>query len=182
MKKHILFTVILLLLTYTDSFSQFNSFSLGGGFGAGEIAGNSTPLTSFSFKLFTDFKAWFSNDVSFRAGYSYARKIDYFLPEDRSGKFYPFIQAISLQAYLDQRLTGKIYLEEGAGLIAINDHTFSDTNEWDYGTAFSFLAGFDFRNDSNEGLRLGASLDYGITFTGTTANFYLVSLQTQIFF
>lgn len=181
--KRFLFNIILFaFLAWGNIFGQFNSFNAGAGIGAGEITGNSTPQSAFSIKLFADFKTWFSEDVSFRASYHYARKIEYFLPENRNGKYYPYLHSFSFQAFMDQKLTGLIFIEEGAGLSAVNDRTFSDTNEWDFGTEFSFLGGLDLRNDLSKGFRLGVNLDYGITFTGTTANFYLVSLQTQYFF
>ncbi|MBL1213361.1 MAG: hypothetical protein D8M61_08435 [Ignavibacteriae bacterium] len=149
--------------------------------GIGSIKGRSTAQTSFAANLFYDFQVPFISDASFRLNYLHSRKVEYFLPENRKGKYYPFIHAISLKAFINQSLSELFYVEEGAGLVAVNDRTFSDTNVWDYGIAFNLLGGIDLRL-LNKGFKLGAGIEYGITFNNTTASYFSFHLQSQFYF
>ena len=75
-----------------------------------------------------------------------------------------------------QYFDGKIFLEEGVGLLALNDRTFIDTNVWDYGVVLSLSAGFDIRNFDLKGFRIGAGVEYGITFFNTLPQYSSVHL------
>lgn len=176
----VIFLVILILPG--DVTAQIKNFNLGVGVGAGSVSGNSTPQSSFDLKIFADFKTFFSNEVSFRATYIYARKVEYFLPSTNTGGYYPFMHSFGLQAFMEQNIFGSIYIEGGAGIIAVNDRTFSDSNVWDFGTGFCVYCGFDFRDEAKKGFSIGAALDYGITFTHTNANYNLISLQSRYYF
>jgi hypothetical protein len=70
-------------------------------------------------------------------------------------------------------------MEEGAGIIYLNDRTFSDTNVWEPGVTFSVLGGIDFTDGFTKGIKIGLGLDYGITFTKTNASFSIINLQMQ---
>ncbi|MEK6552422.1 MAG: hypothetical protein AABZ54_03110, partial [Bacteroidota bacterium] len=111
-----------------------------------------------------------------------SQMVEKFLPENRSGKYYPFIKIYSLKGFFRQTFPSQFYLEEGAGFIYLNDRTFSDVNIWEVGVGFSALAGYDFRRNDLNGFSLGLGVDYGVTFTHTTANYFLVYLQTQYYF
>jgi hypothetical protein len=175
--------ILLFLIVFPNlSFGQIKDPSVGVFIGGGEISGNTPSQSSFTGSLFLDFKTFLSDDVSFRLNFVYARYIEYFLPENRTNQYYPFIKAISFKAFIEQKLNSLLYLEEGAGLVTINDRTFNDINDWDYGTSFAFLAGLDFRNKNNSGWKIGLGLDYAITFSGTTARYSSIHFQTQYCF
>jgi hypothetical protein len=70
----------------------------------------------------------------------------------------------NLKGVTTQYFDNKIFLEEGVGLLALNDRTFSDTNIWDYGVVISISVGYDLRNFDLKGIKLGAGAEYGITF------------------
>lgn len=108
--------------------------------------------------------------------------VEKFLPENRTGRYYPFLKIFSIKGFIRQDFFFPFYLEEGAGFIYLNDRTFSDVNVWEIGIGFSALAGYDFRKINTNGFSLGLGIDYGITFTQTTANYFLVFLQTQYYF
>lgn len=172
----------LFILLVTSSHAQIKFISTGGGFGLGSIQGNSPSVSALSASISTDFKLWFSNIVAFRFEYMHARQTEFFLPENREGKYYPFMNIYNLRAGIQQPLSSTFYLEETAGLLALNDRTFLDTNVWDFGGMFSLLGGLNFRNNENKGLVLGLSFDYGVTINNTTANFSFLKLQTQYYF
>ena len=68
-------------------------------------------------------------------------------------------------------------------MILLNDRTFGDVNKWEPGANFNALAGIDFRGDgsSSSGISIGLGLEYGITFTGTTASYYTIHAQIQYY-
>lgn len=162
--------------------AQINSFNVGGSIHIGNIAGNSPSVTSLGSTVFFDFYPWFENDVSFRFGYSYSQKVEHFLPENRTGRYYPFLKILSLKGFIRQDFSFPLYLEEGAGIIYLNDRTFPDVNNWQIGTSFSASVGYDFRKVESSGFCMSLGLDYGVTFTQTTTNYFLVFLQTQFYF
>lgn len=162
--------------------AQINSVSFGGSLHLGNIRGNSPSISSFGGTIFIDFIPWFENDVSFRTSFTYSQMVEKFLPENRTGRYYPFIKVFSLKGFIRQDFSFPFYLEEGAGIILLNDRTFGDVNAWDTGAGFSALFGYDLRKTGTTGLSLGLGIDYGVTFTKTTASYFLVFLQTQYYF
>ncbi len=182
MISKIFFTIILLIVLAASTKAQIQSPSLGGSLHIGSISGNSPSISSMGGSVFFDFYPWFENVVSFRALFIYSQIVEKFLPENRSGKYYPFIKIFSLKGFFRQKFSSPVYLEEGAGFIYLNDRTFSDVNIWEVGVGFSALAGYDFRKNNLNGFSLSLGVDYGVTFTHTTANYFLIFLQTQYYF
>jgi len=182
MIKKIFLTIILLIVLADSAKAQIQSPSIGGSLHIGSIKGNSPSISSLGGSLFFDFYPWFEDVVSFRASFTYSQMVEKFLPENRAGKYYPFVKIYSLKGFFRQTFPLQFYLEEGAGFIYLNDRTFSDVNIWEIGVGFSALAGYDFRKNDLNGFALGLGVDYGVTFTHTTANYFLVYLQTQYYF
>ena len=181
--RSILITVFLLLLLAADvSTAQIESPGIGGSIHLGNISGNSPSVSSTGGSLFFDFFPWFEHDVSFRVSYTYSQMVEKFIPENRSGRYYPFIKVISLKGFIRQDFSYPLFLEEGAGFVYLNDRTYSDVNLWEIGAGFSALCGYDFRNNGAKGFSIGLGVDYGVTFTQTTANYFLVFIQTHYYF
>jgi hypothetical protein len=182
MKNKLLQSILFTFILSSITFAQIEYVSFGGYLGMGEIRGNSSPVTSAGTNLFIDVIPWFSDGTfSIRTGFLYAQKVERFLPENRTGRDYPFIKSYWMKGMLKQIFSQTFYLEEGAGIIYLNDRTFSDVNSWQVGTSFNALAGIDLRDINSSGFSVGFGLDYGITFTSTTAGYYLVYGQLQYF-
>jgi hypothetical protein len=179
MKIRRLQTKIFLILFTSLTYGQIKSVSFGTSLGLGEIQGNSAPVTSLGVNLFVDFVPWFSNYLTIRSGFTYAQKLEHFLPENRMGRYYPFIKSFSVKGILRVELNNLLYVEQGAGIIYLDDRTFSDINEWEPGAVFNLLCGIDFSQNILNGIRLGLGLEYGIAFTKTNASYYLISIQIQ---
>jgi hypothetical protein len=179
--RKFLFIIILLLFSFSVK-AQISSASIGASIHAGSIQGNNLPVTSLGGTVFFDFFPWFENDVSFRFGYTYSQMINYFLPENRTDKYYPFVKVLSLKGFIRQDFTFPIYIEEGAGFIYLNDRTEVNTNQWELGAGFNAQVGYDFRKSGDQGFCLGLGLEYGVAFTKTTANYYLFYFQSQYYF
>jgi hypothetical protein len=173
--------IFFLFITKISS-AQIESPAIGGSLHLGSINGNSPSVSSIGGTLFFDFCPWFEHDVSFRVSFTYSQMVEKFLPENRTSRYYPFIKTFSLKGFIRQDFSFPFYIEEGAGLIYLNDRTFSDVNVWETGIGFNALVGYDFRKINTNGFSVGLGIDYGITFTHTTANYFLVFLQTQCYF
>ena len=89
-KSSLIIAFVFLFSALTNA--QISSESIGGSIHLGSIQGNSPSVTSAGGTIFLDFYPWFENDVSFRLGYTYSQKVEYFLPEDRAGRYYPLIK------------------------------------------------------------------------------------------
>ncbi|MEW6652934.1 MAG: hypothetical protein AB1394_05620 [Bacteroidota bacterium] len=175
--------ILLLTITLTSiCFAQIQFTNAGASIGTGSIHGNSPSISALSGSISTDFKLWFSNVVSFRLSYTHARMIDYFLPENRANKYYPFLNYYSLKGVIYQPLFKKLFIEESAGIIILNDRTFVDTNVWAFGGTFSFLAGLDFRDLDMNGFTVGLSTSYGITISSTSAGYSIFALKGSYYF
>lgn len=177
-----LLQLVLLIAISTQAYAQVQIKSVNAGISIGSVNGNSLPFTAFGGKISSDFNLWFSDEVSFQFGFEHSRKIEYYLPENRTGKVYPFINYYFLKALLNQKYYKRLFLEEGVGLLLLNDRTFSDTNIWEYGGTFSISTGIDFRNELDSGFTVSAGINYGITINSTTVSFSLITFQAKYFF
>jgi hypothetical protein len=171
--------LFLICIFSISSIGQIKSVSGGAKIGLSEIQGNSPSVTSLGIGFYFDFVPWFSDELTFRTGFIYAQKLEHFLPENRMQRYYPFIKSFSLEGVLKVDLNQLLFLEQGVGLIYLNDRTFGDINEWEPGAVFHVLSGIDFSDDESDGIRLGLGLEYGITFTKTNASYYLIYVQIQ---
>ncbi|MDF1611711.1 hypothetical protein [Stygiobacter electus] len=180
--KIIFFQLLLFFIINTNTFSQIKFKSINAGLTIGSISSSSPSFTTLGGKLSTDFNLWFSNDVSFRFGFEHSRMLEYFFPEDRINKTYPFVNILSLTSFINQNIYKKIFLEESVGLILLRDKTFSDRSYWEYGTTFSLASGLDFRDSENYGAKLSLGINYGLTFNKTSVNYNLIAIQINYYF
>lgn len=173
---------LIFAITATQVYAQINFTGVGGGIGFGKLSSNSPGVTSFGGEFSIDLKMWFSNEISFRFSYLHARDADYFFSQSKLINNYPFINSYSLKAYLDQPISESLLIEEGVGLILLNDHFLSGNNFWGVGTAFHIMPYLDFKNESNTGIKVGLKIEYGFTFDAEIADYSLFSLQAFYYF
>jgi len=175
MKKNLVL-IIILLAVYMNIRGQSAGASLGGGL----IKGNSPSVSSYSASLFLETPFLF-NSFSIRLSFLYAADYNQLLPNS-TNQYNPFIKGVSLKGLTTQNFSGSYYLDEGIGLLMINDRIFSNTDYIDYGFVMSIGAGFDLRNGIPAGFRIGAGVDYGFTFTNTYASYFSLHLMGQYYF
>ncbi len=173
---------LLLFLLSLNIFAQIKFTNIGASLGTGSIKGNSPSVSSLSGSISSDFKLWFSDAVSFRAGFSHARMSDYFLPENRTNKYYPFLNYYTLKGVIYQPLFKRLFIEEAVGILILNDRTFVDTNIWGFGGTFSLLAGLDFRDIDLYGFTIGVSTSYGVTINSTSAGYSIFAIEAMYYF
>ena len=175
MKKNLVF-IIILLSAYMNVRGQSAGVSLGGGL----ISSNSPSVSSFSTSLFLESPILF-NSFSIRLSILYAADYNQILPNS-TNPYNPFIKVVSLKGLTSQNFSGSYYLDEGIGLLMINDRIFNNKDYIDYGFVMSIGLGFDLRNDNPTGFRIGAGVDYGFTFTNTYAKYFSLHLLGQYYF
>src|ERR1035437_9779846 len=175
MKKNPVF-IIILLAVYMNIRGQSAGVSLGGGL----ISSNSPNVSSFSTTLFLESPILF-NSFSIRLSFLYAADYNQILPNSTI-QYNPFIKGVSLKGITTQDFSGSYYLDEGIGLLMLNDRIFNDIDYIDYGFVMSIGAGFDLRKNNPTGFRIGAGVDYGFTFTNTYANYFSLHLMGQYYF
>lgn len=159
--------------------AQTTIMELGAGLGIGSIKGNSPSLTSFSGNIFIGYNPKFLEDITFRVNFLFARKVEYFLPEDRTDRYYPFIKAFAFTGVINQPLSNNFFFEEGLGFILLNDRTFSDTDAWDFGIVGNFVVGIHLWDYDKKGFTLGLGTEFGNTFTNSTASYFIFYFQTR---
>ena len=98
------------------------------------------------------------------------------------GRYNPFIKGFSLKGIASQSLSGNLYVEESLGPLVLNDRTYENVNEWDFGAAFSLVGGLDFRSQNDKGIKIGLGADYGLTFTNTDVRYISLHLQVDYLF
>lgn len=165
---------ILVLLFSSGLFAQV-SISVGTILGASSFSSNSPSVGGFASGLFIETDTPLFEEVFPRLGITFMKDINAVLPNNRKA-YYPSMLGLNFKGVTSQYFDSKIFLEEGIGLLALNDKTFVDKNSWEFGLALSFLAGYDLRDFNLRGLKTGAAVEYGLTFTGSLPsylNFYL---------
>ena len=175
MKKNLVFIIIILTVSMNIR-GQSAGVSLGGGL----IRSNSPSVSSYSTSLFLESPILF-NSFSVRMSILYSADYNQILP-NTTNRYNPFIKVVSLKGLTTQNFSGSYYLDEGIGLLMINDRIFNNSDYIDYGFVMSIGTGFDLRNDLPNGFRIGAGVDYGFTFTNTYANYFSLHLIGQYYF
>jgi hypothetical protein len=180
--SNIFYAILFFLLLSVNVNGQFYNEHSGAYIGYGSVKGNSPSQTSLGFNVFAGFShAWLS-EIGLQFGYTYARKVNYFLPENTKGRYYPYVHAVTAKAIIEQPLGGFMFIEEGLGLSAINDRTFSDVNEWDYGIIASLYLGWNLRKFSLSGFKVGFVGESALTFTSTTVSYTMLGFRVMYYY
>lgn len=171
--------ILVFILFFTSaSFSQ-TDFTIGGYLGGGSFSGNSSSVGGFTSSIYFETNVPMFEEVYPRAGFIFTKDLNAIIPNDKK-PFYPYLMGVSFKGVTYQFFDSKIFLEEGAGLLALNDRTFSDTNIWDYGIAISLSAGYDLRTFNLTGFKVGLGAEYGITFFNTLPKYSSIHLFAQL--
>jgi hypothetical protein len=173
MKQHLALILILFI------FHNVHGQSIGVTAGGGLISSNSPDVSAFTTTIFMESPVIY-NSISLRLSFLYAADYNQILPNTLI-VYNPFIKGISLKALTTQEFSGNLYLDEGLGLLILNDRIFSGPDYIDYGFVISLDAGFDLRNNSDSGFKIGAGTDFGFTFTNTYAKYFSIHLMGQYF-
>jgi hypothetical protein len=127
----ILICLILLAFVPATSNAQF-MFSAGATLGGGFIKSNSPSVGTVTTSFFIETNTPLFSEVFPRLGYLFAKDFNAIIPNVEK-PYFPWLQGIYFKGVTTQYFDGRYFLEEGVGLLALNDRTFSDTDNWNYG-------------------------------------------------
>jgi len=163
---------LILLLVFFFCFTSYAQLRIGfgGSIGGGSIKGESPSIGAFTTSIFIETNTVLFLEVTPRLSFIYARDFNAIIPNVRK-PYFPFVQGFTLKGIATQYFENQIFIEEGVGLLALNDRTFSDTDIWSYGVVLSLSGGWDLRGFNLSGFKLGAGVEFGITFNKTLAQY-----------
>ena len=178
MKKYYLQIRILILVLLTGIPISANAqfmFSAGATVGGGFIKSNSPSVGAVTASFFIETNTVLFSEVFPRLSFIYAKDFNAIIPNVEK-PYFPWMQGITFKGVTTQYFDSGYFLEEGVGLLALNDRTFSDTDNWNYGVVLSINGGFDLRGFNLDGFKLGAGAEYGITFTNALPQYSSIHL------
>jgi hypothetical protein len=165
------------ILISSICYSQ-TEISVGGFLGGGSFSGNSVSVGGFTTSIFIEANLPLFEEVFPRVSFIYTKDFNAILPNTNQ-PYNPFVMGFNFKGVTTQYFDNKMFLEEGVGLLALNDRTFIDTDIWDYGIVISLSAGFDLRNFDLKGFKIGAGAEFGITFFNTLPKYSSVHAFVQ---
>jgi len=165
------FRLIFLFIFFfcSTSYAQLR-IGFGGSTGGGAIKGESPSIGAFTTSIFIETNTVLFLEVTPRLSFIYARDFNAILPNVKKS-YLPYVQGFTLKGIVTQYFENQIFIEEGVGLLALNDRTFSDTDVWGYGVVLSLSGGWDLRGFNLSGFKLGAGIEFGITFNNTLVQY-----------
>lgn len=165
---------------YSNAKAQAN-FGVGGYAGGGFLSGDSPDVGSYTTSIFFEFKTPFSESVIPRISFIYTQDFNKLVPGSTQ-RYFPFIKGVSLKGVASQDLSGNYFVEEGAGIITMNDHTFYNVSEWNFGVVTSLLIGLNLTDVNSEGWRIGVGAEFAFSFANTFAKYYSFHVQAEYLF
>jgi hypothetical protein len=176
-----LFLIVVFFFLGLSSTSAQSEINIGASAGGGFISANSPNEGAFTSSVFIGGYLNPTDYISTRIGFIYAADFNSILPGSNRN-YYPSIKGFYLKGLYTTYPAGNFYLEQGLGLLALNDMIFSDRDNWDAGIVISLLAGVDFREYTVNGFRIGLGIEYGVTFINYSIQYYSTNFQVQYVF
>ena len=177
----ILMTVIFMFVALCNITYAQGKFGVGGYIGGGFLSGDSPNVGSYTSSLFFEVKTPFSESVYPRVSFIYTQDFNRLVPGSTKD-YFPFLKGFSLKGVASQNISESYFVEEGAGFITLNDHTFNNIDEWNFGVVTSLLIGFDLRNEMMNGWKIGAGAEFAFSFANTFAKYYSFHVQAEYLF
>lgn len=159
----------MIVLTHsTFLYGQIKSINVQSGFGI--IEGNIPTTYSWNASIGLDLRIKIVKEIDLRFSFLFGQDINGLLPDDRISKYYPSIKGASIKILAEQLLTEYFFIEEGIGVLMLNDKTFIDRDEIAYGVIFSGIIGYKLskKTEDESDFSIGVGVEYGITLTNTT--------------
>jgi len=176
--KFFLATAFIMLGCFSFAQTELNAgINAGGGF----ISANSPNEGAFTSSFFIGAYLSPEDYISTRLGFIYAADLNSIVPGSRR-QYYPSIKGLYIKGIYSYYPAESFYMEQGLGLLTLNDRIYSDRNNWDFGIVLSLLAGIDLRENLWNGFRIGLGLEYGLTFLSYTIQYYSTHFQLQYIF
>lgn len=164
--------IIIIFFITASLFGQKKSSSIGAGIGIGSFMGDFPSQTTLGTKLLYKFPSPFDPFNSLQINAVLAQEIEKFLPDNYSYDHYSFFTSFAFMGNLYQPLSPNVFIEEELGIIYLNDRSFDDVDEWNFGFAMGVSLGTHLTNNSS----LLLNLEYGLTFQNTNVSYSLITV------
>jgi hypothetical protein len=146
--------------------------TIGGGLGLGNMFGNFPSQSTLGTKLYLETHSPISFFDRIQYHFSFAQKVEKFLPGSYGYNHYSYFTSFGIGGMFNQQLNNNYFIEEGLGIIYLNDRSFNDIDTWNFGMLINLVAGIDLKND----FELTFNIDYGITINKTNVSYVLIFL------
>ena len=121
-----LFVIIILIFTSSFISGQKTIPTVGGGLGIGSMFGNFPSQTTFGGKLYLETHSPLNLFDRIQYNFTFAQKIEKFLPGSFNYQHYSYYSSFGIAGMFNQILSDKYFIEEGIGIIYLNDRSFND--------------------------------------------------------
>ncbi len=148
---------------------QSANSSVGAGLGIGSFIGNFPTQTTFGTKFFFETESPLKIFNMLKIHFSAAQKIEKFLPDSYTYDHYSYFTSFGFSGIFNQPLNEYLNIQQGVGLIYLNDRSFSDIDSWNFGVLLNFGIG----TPISSSVDLSINIDYGITVNNTNASYFL---------
>jgi len=180
-KKFSFFLLVFLFISGISN-AQTNLYSIGIDAGYSSMQSLSIPVTAGHFELNFEFPSRLSDDLDFQLSCFYVRDMNYYIPDNLTNQNYPYYLGLTFQGVLRQNIKSKLFAEEEAGVLLLNNRFFFNQNETNYGIRFGISVGLDLTGESSNGFFIGIGYKVGITFNGSSPSFNSLTLKSQYVF
>ena len=172
--KKFYFAFIFLLSTFLLG----QSYKTAVGTGIGSFNGNFPSQSTLNGKIYFEFSSPLTLFQKLDISASFGQKIEKFLPGSYNYKHYSFFTSFGISGKFIQPINNFITIEEGIGLVYLNDRSFSDIDTWNVGLLLSISAGIPI----SKKVELLLNGDYGLTFTNTNSSYiaFLILIRYSI--
>ncbi len=155
---------------------------LGGGVdaGLGSFSSSAPSVTSYLASAYVDLKYYALPNIYFKPQIFYARDVNILLPEDRTGKYYPYIYGAALSAISGDSLSASWTLEYGGGVVILKDKTFGDLENFSPGAQLNASLLLTVKEYAVSKLQIGATVFYGQTFGKTTPGYFFYAIDCRL--
>lgn len=179
MKKTLLPLLLFTLFLAPAGHAQIRILGGGVNAGIGYFSNASPSVTSYISGAYLDLKYTSLPDIYFKLQGLYCRDIDILFPENRTGKYYPYLYGGALTAMTAEALSPVFSLEYGGGIVLVRDKTFSDYDNYDPGAQLNAELLMNVGTFTETKLELGLAAMYGQTFGKTNPAYLFWSLDLR---
>ena len=163
--KKFYFAFIFLLSTFL--IGQSSRTAVGTGIGIGSFNGDFPSQTTFNTKIYVETPSGISLFDKLNFSFTFGQKIEKFLPGNYKYDYYSYFTSFGVSGVFTQDIGGNLSIDEGIGLLYLNDRSFSDIDEWNIGMILNIAGGMQISKNVNVYL----NIDYGLTFTNTNSSY-----------
>ncbi len=149
------------------------SIQLNGSLGIGTISSNSPTQTSLDIEFGSGLYLNQDKTIKVILGYFNKKKIEYYLPENRAGKYYPSFSGVKLKGEVI-KYDEIVDLSYSAGLLLLNDKMFEDRNDWTFGL---LVGGGAYLLNNTTGLSVKIFVEYGLSFNSNAPSYGSTGLK-----